>query len=595
MAGGGLVRRTLPAYLLLLLLVLAVYLPVGGHGFLIYDDNGYVTENRHVLAGLDRESVAWAFSDLGSTGNWHPLTWLSHMLDVQLFGPRPGAHHLVNLGLHAANALLLFGLLLGITGARWRSLLVAALFAVHPLHVESVAWIAERKDVLSTLFGLLCLGAYLRYARRPGARRYAVVLLLFALSLMAKPMLVTLPVLFLLLDGWPLQRLRQGVRRPLLEKLPLLAVSLAFAVVALIAQERSASVFSLGVVSLPLRLVNVATAYATYIAKMLWPVNLAVFYPYPPTLPPVWQSGAALAVLAAVSALAFVWRRRFPFVLCGWLWFVVSLLPVIGLIQVGGQALADRYTYLPLTGLFVLLAWGGGALAGANVTRVRLAAGGAALLVVGLAAVAAAQVRFWVDDLSLFGRTLAVTSDNWNIEHNMGLALLNSGRIEETTAHFRNSLRVNPGFGKTYLNLGLALARSGFAREARSYYDQALQFVQVSADAHYNLGVLLTDQGLSGEAERHYREAIRINPALADAYNNLAMIDVARGDDTEAEALLSRGLQLNPRDELAHLNLGSLKQRRGNRDEAAFHYRAALALRPDLMRARVNLQSLGLR
>jgi Flp pilus assembly protein TadD len=300
-------------------------------------------------------------------------------------------------------------------------------------------------------------------------------------------------------------------------------------------------------------------------------------------------------VLTAVSVFAFLARRRLPFLPVGWLWFVVSLVPVIGLVQVGGQALADRYTYIPLTGLFVIVAWGASVFAGANVGRARLAAGVAALLVVGLAVVAAIQVRYWADDVSLFGRTLAVTGDNWPIEDNMGLALLKLGRTAEATVHFRNALRINPTDGKAYLSLGAALSGLGAERESRFAYEQALRFGQQSAEAHYNLGVLLAGQGNTGEAERHYREAIRIDPALADAYNNLAMIDYARGDYAEAEMLLSRALQLNPRDELAHLNLGSLKQLQGNRDEAAAHYRAALALRPDLTRARLNLQSLGLR
>ena len=595
MGGKELLQRNLAAYVVLAILVLAVYLPVGGHGFLIYDDNGYVSENRHVLAGLAPESVAWAFSDLGSTGNWHPLTWLSHMLDVQLFGPRPGAHHLVNLFFHAANALLLFALLRGMTGAWWRSLFVAVLFAVHPLHVETVAWIAERKDVLSSCLGLLSFAAYLRYARRPGAGRYAAVLLLFALSLTAKPMLVTLPVLCLLLDFWPLNRLGAGVRRPLLEKLPLLAVSLAFSVVAFVAQARSASVSSLGGAALTLRLVNAASGYLKYIAKTLWPADLAVLYPYQIHQPPAWQIAAVLAVLTGSTALALFAWRRLPFLPVGWLWYLVSLLPVIGLVQVGGQAMADRYTYLPLTGLFVLAAWGASRWAGANAARARLAVGVGAAVVIGLAAAAAAQVRLWKDDVTLFGHTLAVTSGNWPIENNMGVALLDLGRAEEAATHFRNALLSNPAYGRAYLNLGIALARSGAQRESQANYEQAMQYGQESAEAHYNLGVLLAGQGLPNEAVRHYREAIRINPALADAYTNLAEILYARRSYGEAEALLSEALRLNPRDEMAHLNLGALKQVQGKRGEAAAHYRAALALRPDLAQARQNLESLGMR
>jgi tetratricopeptide (TPR) repeat protein len=587
--------RDLAAYLVLAALVLAIYLPVGGYGFLLYDDKGYVTENRHVLAGLTAESVAWAFSDLGSTGNWHPLTWISHMLDVQLFGSRAGAHHLVNLLFHLVNAGLLFGLLRAMTGARWRSLLVAALFAAHPLHVETVAWIAERKDVLSTALGLLSLAAYLRYARRPGAGRYAAVLLLFALSLMAKPMLVTLPVLCLLLDLWPLNRLRRGVRPLLLEKAPLLSLSLASSVVAYVAQGRSASLSTLGGAPLPLRLVNAATGYLRYIGKTLWPADLAVLYPYPIHLPPPWQIAVVFGALAGVSLLALYFRRRFPFLLFGWLWYLVSLLPVIGLIQVGGQAIADRYTYLPLTGLFVLAAWGGGRLAGGSAVRVRAAAGVAALVVVALAAGAAAQVRLWADDVTLFGHTLAVTSGNWPIENNMGVALLNLGRAEDAATHFRAALQSNPAYGRAYLNLGIALARSGAERESRTNYEQALRYGQESAEAHYNLGVLLAGQGAEQEAVGHYREAIRINPELADAYTNLAEILLNRRGYAEAEALLLTALRLNPRDEMAHLNLGAIRQLQGNREEAAAQYRAALALRPGLAQARQNLESLGIR
>ena len=613
-AGRGEMRRQyLLALGFLVILVLCVYLPVRNYGFLIYDDNGYVSENRHVLAGIGRESVVWAFSDLRSTGNWHPLTWLSHMLDVQLFGPRPGAHHLVNLFFHAANAMLLFGLLRAMTGAWWRSLFVAALFAVHPLHVETVAWIAERKDVLSTCLGLLSLAGYLWYARRPVARRYAVVILLFTLSLMAKPMLVTLPVLCLLLDYWPLGRLAEGlpsraathhlepaqaIRRRgvalslLIEKVPLFAVSLAFAVVAYIAQARSASVTFLGAAAPSLRLVNAATAYLRYLAKTVWPVDLAVFYPYPMHMTPWWQAGAALAALSGISAFSYYTRRRFPFIFVGWLWFVVSLLPVIGLIQVGGQAMADRYTYVPLTGLFVIVAWSGSVFVGTNASRVRLAAGASTVLVVGLSTVAAAQVRLWADDVTLFRHTLAVTSDNYPIENNMGVALLNLGLTEEATTHLRNAIRINPAYGKAILNLGIALARSGSGREAQSSYEQLLRLEPDNAEAHYNLAVLLAGQRSLDEAVRHYREAIRINPALADGYTNLAEILIGRKNFGEAETLLAQALLLNPRDEIAHLNLGVLKQFRGDRAGAAAHYRTALTLRPDLEQARRNLEDL---
>ena len=602
-------RRTTALMLgLLATLVLYLYLPVRDSAFLNYDDNVYVTENRHVLAGISREGLGWAFTDIGTTGNWHPLAWVSHMLDVQFFQLNAGRHHLVSLLLHLTNTLLLFLFLRSGTGAYWRSALVAALFAVHPLHVESVAWLSERKDVLSTFFGLLALIVYVRYARKGGVSRYLLVVLLFALGIMAKPMLVTLPMVFLLLDYWPLGRLHPGrtfARHPsgsqaggrsfvplVLEKLPLLVISIATGVVAYIAQARSDAITAFGSSPLQIRLANAVISYCMYILKAIWPQDLAMYYPFPTQLPPWWQIAAGVLVLSGVTVFALRNRQALPCILVGWFWYVGTLVPVIGLVRLGGQAMADRYTYVPLVGLFLLVAWGVWDLAKSSVTRAYLVAAISVVSIGAFFVVAAIQIRYWRDDVTLFRHTLLVTKDNWPVENNLGRALMDLGRLDEALGHIRRSIQINPGHGKAYVNLGTTLARAGRTAEAVSTFKQALQIDRGNAEAHYNLAALLADGGRSDEAERHYRAAIRIAPASSDAYTNLAGLLINRRSYAEAESLLRQALLLNPRDEIAHLNLGALKQIQGKIEEAVVHYRAALALRPDLAGARRNLERL---
>jgi len=595
---------------LLATLVLYLYLPVRDYAFLNYDDNVYVTENHHVLAGISREGLGWAFTDIGSTGNWHPLAWLSHMLDVQFFDLNAGRHHLVSLLLHLTNTLLLFLFLRFGTGAYWRSALVAALFAVHPLHVESVAWVSERKDVLSTFFGMLALIVYVWYARRGGVTRYLLVVLLFALGIMAKPMLVTVPMVFLLLDYWPLGRLHPGRTfsrhltdsqaggRPfvplVLEKLPLMVISIAASVVAYVAQARSDAITAFGGSPMQIRLANVVISYCTYILRAIWPQNLAMYYPYPTQLPPWWQIAAGLLVLSGVTVFALRNRKAFPCILVGWFWYVGTLVPVIGLVRLGGQAMADRYTYVPLVGLFLLVVWGVWNLAKSNATRAYLVASISVVSVGAFFVVAAIQIRYWSDNVTLFRHTLLVTRDNWAVENSLGRALLDLGRFEEAIGHIRRSILINPGNGKAYVNLGVALASAGRAAEAISTFEQAIKLDRQNAEAHYNLAATLAAGGNIDEAVRHYRMAIRIAPASSDAYTNLGGLLFNKRSFAEAEFLLRQALLLNPRDEIAHLNLGALKQVQGKIDEAVVHYRAALALNPNLASARHNLESLRL-
>lgn len=496
-------KTTISIVLALAALTIAVYAPVAGFGFVQLDDPAYVTENAQVLRGLTADGMAWAFTT-GEAANWHPLTWLSHMLDVQLFGVTPGAHHLVGAGLHLLNTLLLFGLLVRLTGARWRSALVAALFAVHPLHVESVAWVAERKDVLSTLFGLLAMWAYVSYVKTPDWRRYAALLVLYALSLMAKPMLVTLPFLLLLLDWWPLARLQQtatpaapAARRrkgrpaparpagpgllsrawPLVrEKLPLLALAIASSIVTVIVQQRGGAVSTLQTFPFGLRLQNAVVSVVAYLGSALWPRGLTVLYPFPESVPG-WQVAGALAVLGAVSLIAYRLSSRQPYVCVGWLWYLVMLVPVAGLVQVGLQARADRYTYLPLTGIFIMVAWGGAALVERRPVLRAVAAGTAAAAVAACAVAAWTQVGFWTDNVTLFTRATMITLnvDEFEAHMSLGTSLGNQGRIDEARQHFSEAARLRPQSDAAHCSLGLALARTGRLDEASREFIEALR------------------------------------------------------------------------------------------------------------------------
>ena len=517
--------------LALALLVAVSFGGVAGLGFIEeYDDYQYVTRNQAVLSGLTWAGLRWAFTSVGYAFNWHPLTWLSHMADVSLFGLDPRGHHLVSLALHTLNSLLLLQVLRRATGVLWPSALVAALFAVHPLRVESVAWVAERKDVLSAFFWLAATGAYVRYARRPSVARYAAVVLLFALGLLAKPMLVTLPLTLVLLDVWPLNRLRPapGARRAgpapggpgvLVEKVPLLLLSGASAALTVVAQNRGGA---LGTdYPAPLRAQNALLSLARYLGKTLWPQDLAVVYPFPWRGIPAWQWAAAAVMVLAVTAAAVRWRRRCPAVLWGWLWFLVTLAPVIGLLQAGDQAMADRYTYIPHVGLLVMAVWGLRELArGRPRGRVVLAALAAAALAA-LPVLTQRQVRIWRDGVTLFTHARAVTPGNWIAEINLGMYYMNRGEKTKAVEHFRETIRARPDHVRGHFNLGVALYESGSLEEAAGQYRQALALDPHFGEAHCNLGVVLLMRGRTEEAVLHFREALRANPRDEVAAGNL--------------------------------------------------------------------------
>ncbi|MCC6847406.1 MAG: tetratricopeptide repeat protein [Deltaproteobacteria bacterium] len=590
----------------LLLATLALYAPVRDHAFLNYDDTEYVTEHPRVRAGLTRAGVAWALTGVHQA-TWHPLTSLTHLLDVQLFGLDAGPHLLVNVLLHACATAVLFLVLRSATGARWPSAFVAAAFAWHPLRVESVAWVSERKDVLSGLFWMLTLAAYVGYARRPTWGRWFAIAAVFTLGLLAKPMLVTLPCVLLLLDLWPLGRVPPAGGAPAVwralvrEKLPLFGLAAAMSAATVLAQRSAGALTTLATAPFGYRVGNALVSYVAYLRKILWPTGLAVFYPPREDLS-VWAALAAAALVAAVTVAVLRAARRAPYLLVGWLWYLGTLVPVIGLVRHGEQAMADRFTYLPSIGIFMVLAWAARELAAGARPRVPagLATAGGALALAACVAATARQLDHWRDSVSLFTHALAVAPDNYVAHGNLGVALDALGRHTEAMAHFERAVALAPSFAKARLNLGNALARSGSVEAAEAEYREAVRLDPGSALASYDLGLLLAERGELAEAIAWYRRALDRDPRYARAWNNLGWALAARGapgDLAEAVRAYERALAMDPDLTAAHNNLAVALEGLGRGDEALAHYAAAVRLAPDEPRAHANhaalLASLG--
>lgn len=579
----------------------AVYWQVGTHQFINLDDDVYVYENPAVQAGLTARGCAWAFSTFTSA-NWHPLTWLSHMLDVQLFGLNAGRHLYTNLVFHILNTLLLFVVLRRMTGAVWRSAAVATLFALHPLHVESVAWVSERKDVLSTFFWMLALLAYARYTERTQSwGRYLLVVIALICGLMAKPMLVTLPFVLLLLDYWPLNRLRwqsaDGTKAllakalPLIrEKIPLFALVAASSVVTYMAQQYGGAVKSLTRFPLPARLSNVVVAYAGYLAKMLWPSKLAVYYPYELSRP-AWQLIVAALVLSSVTALVLYAARRRGYLLTGWLWYLGTLVPVIGLVQVGEQSLADRYTYVPLVGLFLMLVWGtGDFVKGWRFRRVASAIAAAALAAI-LCALTWQQVGRWRDNVTLYEYSLGVTANNYVINNNLGYALSKQGRRTEGIARLNEALRIKPDFFEAHNSLGAALVEEKRFDEALRHFEEALRLQPGVARVHSNMGATLGSMNRLDEAASHLNEALRLDPGSPGTQFNLGLILLRQGKLKEASESLAEAVRVEPESAEAHNAYGYALKAQGQLAEAIKHFRLALRLNPNYQQAQNNLRN----
>ena len=595
--------RALWISLALIAVCIFIYSPVRNHDFVAWDDPAYVSENSHVAAGVTWEGTQWAFTT-GYMANWHPLTWMSYMLGTQFFGLSAGPHLLANVFLHILNTLLLFGLLHKMTGALGRSAFAAALFAAHPLHVESVAWVSERKDVLSTLIGLITLWAYVDYARRSGRVRYLAVLLLFALGLMAKPMLVTLPFVLLLLDYWPLRRVAlqtdgleapeilSHTRHPVLqlvrEKLPLFAISVISSIITFIVQQRAGAVSALTKLPLDVRVANALVSYAAYVGKMLWPAHLSALYPLYRWGPEA-VLGSSLALVAVTAGVIWAGRRH-PYLPVGWFWFLGTLVPVIGLVQVGSQAMADRYTYVPLIGLFIILAWGIPDLLPRGRWREGVLPAAAAMLILACAIGARAQVEYWKDSMTLWTHALEVTTDNDIANNLLGDALAKHGRAQEAMAHYSEALRIKPDNAQAHNGLALALANQGKLSEALPHYSEAIRLKPDFVDAHSNMGLALAGQGKIADAIGQYSEALRLNPDFVDAHNNLGVALANQGKANEAISEFTEVLRVRPDDPDAHNNLGILLAGQGRVDEAVRHFSAAVRLRPDFVIARENLR-----
>ena len=627
-------HRDILVCLFLILATFTVYWQVQNYDFVNFDDSKYTYENRHVQEGLTLESITWAFTTIHAS-NWHPLTWLSHMLDYQLYGMNPGWHHLTNLFLHIANTLLLFLVFRKMTDSLWQSGFVAALFALHPLHVESVAWVSERKDVLSTFFWMLTMWSYIWYVEHPAVKRYILVVLFFALGLMSKPMLVTLPFVLLLLDFYPLNRFqsqqpkgsanaqqRSIALRLILEKIPLFVLVAMSSAMTFYAQKHGGAVKSLDFFPLKARLANALVSYVKYIGKMVYPSKLAVLYPHPGMLP-WWKIAGAFLLLVSISFLAIRVVKQSPYFAVGWLWYLGTLVPVIGLVQVGIQSMADRYTYVPLIGIFIIIAWGIPELVAQwQYSKIWLATLATVVLTI-LMAMTWKQVGCWENSITLFEHTLKVTTNNYVPHNNLGMALENQGHTKKAIEHYLQALQIKPDYEDAHYNLGLVLDKQGRTAEAIEHYLQALRIKPDFEKAHNNLGAALDKQGRTEEAIEHYLQALRLKPDYEKTHNNLGAAffskgridtaivhfrealrikpDYAVAQDNLKQALavlkeidtaiysIKAALNLHPENPELHYNLGLLYQRRGKLDAAIYAYRQALSIEPEFIEALNNL------
>jgi tetratricopeptide (TPR) repeat protein len=614
---------------LLALAVFAVFSQTLRYEFVNFDDDQYFSANPQVQAGLTWNGILWAFRT-EYAANWHPLTWLSLMLDAEIFGTGPMGPHLTNVLLHAVNTVLLFLLLRRLMGLRsdesagaaatpagtlWPSAFVAAVFALHPLRVESVAWVAERKDVLSGLFFMLTLLMYARYVEKSKVRSpkskvfYGLTLSFFALGLMSKPMLVTLPFVLLLLDYWPLQRVSSfkfqvssaqasggtlsTLPRLILEKLPLFLLAAGSSAVTLLVQERT--MMSLGHLPLATRLLNAVVSYGAYVGQMVWPENLAVLYPYHPDMP-VWPVAGAGVLLLSVTVVAFLAARRFPYLPVGWLWYLGMSAPVIGIVQVGFQSHADRYTYLPQIGLYVVVVWAVRDLTASWRHRRQVLGAGALVVIAALMVCAWKQTSYWRNSESLWTHALACTSGNYIAHYNLGDAVTGQGRLAEAIGHFQKAIEIKPDYAAAYYNLGCAFDKQGRFDKAIAHYQKALEIHPHYAKADNNLGVVLLEEGRLDEAVEHCQKALEINPDYVEAYYNLGCAFDKQDRLAEAIGAYQKAIEIKPDYAEAHYNLGCVFDKQGRLDEAIEQFQKAIQIKPDYAGAHYNLAGVfGLR
>ena len=575
-----------------------VYSQVQDHEFLNYDDNEYVTENRNVKAGLTRESVVWAFTT-SHNANWFPVTWLSHMLDFQLYGSYPPGHLLTNLLFHIANALLLFIVLLRMTGALWQSAFVAALFVLHPFNVESVALVAERKNVLSTFFWFLTMWTYVHYVEKPSVKRYGLVALFFALGLMSKPMLITLPFVLLMMDYWPLGRWKfeddkLDIWHLVREKIPLFLLAVGSGIATLIVQKGGGALQAMEIYSLSARLTNAMVSYLEYLKKTVWPEGLAVFYPHPGNTLAVWKGILCGMALAGITAVAIRFIRKVPYIAFGWFWYLGTLVPVIQIVQTGGHRMADRYAYVPLIGIFIIVAWGLPELMAKWRYREKTLIVLAGILIPILMVMTWNQVSHWKNSITIFTHAIKVTEKkypNFVIAYNnLGSALLAERKTEEAVSNFKMAIKLNPNYAQAHYNLGNALQAERKTEQAIAHFKMAIRLKPDFADAHNNLARALLDEGKTEQAVYYFKVVIKLQPDFADAHNNLALALLADRKTGEAISHLKIAIKLKPDFADAHNNLGAALLAERKTEEATSHFKMAIKLKPDHSLAHDNLK-----
>ena len=628
---------TLIICFLLITANLIIFVQIKNHTFCNLDDPVYVTQNLHIQSGLTLKNINWAFTTTYAYF-WHPLTWLSLMMDYGFYGLNPAGYHIMNLVFHMASTILLFLIFRRMTNTIWQSALVAMLFAIHPLHVESVVWVAERKDVLSTFFWMLTMGAYVIYSERPGLGRYVLIMVFFTLGLMAKPMLVTLPFVLLLLDYWPLKRLKLYKTMPepeeakakcidnklkkqkkhdklrnkvkqeqqdvstrkvdkrvtigylIKEKVPLFILAFLFTGVAIYAQQVGSAESTNQGYPLQLRIANALISYMLYIFKMLWPVNLTVFYPFPGAIP-LWQSfGSALIIIIATLFIVRASMLK-PYLAVGWFWYIGTLVPVIGIMQVGNHAMADRYTYIPLIGMFVLIIWGISDLAKMWRFSSSLLSGFSVMVVTALIIISWKQAALWQNDIILYEHALKVTSGNYLAHNNLGAALYELGKNEEALFHHEEALRINPASFQAHFNMANILAFQGKRAEAIYRYEEAIKLNRNYLKAHRNLGTALALDGRFKEAIEHYKKAIEIDGSDPTTFYNLGMAFAANEQADEAINQFKEALNIKPDFPEVYNDMGKVFAMHGRIDEAIGCFRKALWLKPDFSAARRNLDT----
>ena len=602
-------RIVLFVALCLILSIVVVYIKVQNFGFVGYDDELYVTENLHVQKGVSLEGIKWAFTTFHSA-NWHPLTWLSHMLDCHLYGMNPAGHHCTNVEFHIANTLLLFIILFKMTGALWQSAFVAALFALHPLHVESVAWISERKDVLSTFFGLLSIGAYYRYVKISSVKHYIPIIIFLSLGLMAKPMLVTIPFVLLLLDFWPLKRfqyqrniyfkseeaygdVKRKNRRIILEKIPLFIPVILSCIVTFFAQKSEGAVKAIWALPMKYRIENAVVSYVSYVLKAIWPHKLAVFYPHPGNTLLSWQIAGGALMIVAACYLAIRSAKKYPYIPVGLFWYLGTLVPVIGLVQVGDQAMADRYTYIPLIGVFIIVAWGASDFFKKWHNQKIYLGISAAIILVALASKTFLQLNTWKNGITLFEHAVSVTENNYQAHNNLGTAY-ESIDLAKAIFHYEAALKIHPNYAKALFNLANAFSENGNIDEAVRYYLKALNIKPNNPAALNNLGEALVKKGDYDKAIYYFKWALRTESKKADTRMNLANVLFLKGNPDEAISQYRKILQTDFENADLHYNLACVLSSQKKYNEAIRHYNETLSIDPKYSKAHYNLGNIYL-